>query len=156
MACNCSKASSAPIGCGELQQIAQICALGCTEAQEVGVTAWRACRPEDWLRSRNDAGRYRTSMEGRGPCIGGRHVAHDVCGTLQGSRGTALLDYLIRWRMTIARSALKADNDSLSNIAASVGYASDAALSSTFKKLFGLSPGRYRSQAKEQSMVAES
>jgi transcriptional regulator GlxA family with amidase domain len=69
--------------------------------------------------------------------------------------GVPPLDYLIRWRMTIARNALKAEDEKLAAIAASIGYASEAAFSSAFTKAFGKSPGRYRLQAREQRIVAQ-
>jgi AraC-like DNA-binding protein len=62
--------------------------------------------------------------------------------------GLPPLEYLIRWRMTIARDALKTGNDNLSSIAAAVGYASETTFSSTFKRMFGQSPSRYRLEAR--------
>jgi AraC-like DNA-binding protein len=62
--------------------------------------------------------------------------------------GMPPLEYLIRWRMTVARNALKTENENLATIAASVGYASEAAFSVAFTKTFGKSPGRYRLQAR--------
>jgi len=64
--------------------------------------------------------------------------------------GLPPVEYLIRWRMTIAREALKTGNDNLSSIAAAVGYASETTFSSTFKRMFGQSPGRYRSEARSK------
>ena len=58
--------------------------------------------------------------------------------------GLPPLEYLIRWRMTLARDALQTGDDTLARIAAAVGYASETTFSSTFKKMFGESPGRYR------------
>jgi AraC-like DNA-binding protein len=58
--------------------------------------------------------------------------------------GLPPLEYLIRWRMQLARSALKGGTKSLSSIAASVGYASDSAFNAAFKRTTGYSPGRYR------------
>ncbi|WP_233853570.1 AraC family transcriptional regulator [Paraburkholderia sp. HD33-4] len=65
--------------------------------------------------------------------------------------GLPPLEYLIRWRMTIARDALKTGNDNLSAIAAAVGYASETTFSSTFKRVFGQSPSRYRSEARSKT-----
>jgi AraC-like DNA-binding protein len=65
--------------------------------------------------------------------------------------GLPPLEYLIRWRMTIARNALKTGNDNLASIAAAVGYASETTFSSTFKKMFGQSPSRYRSEARSSA-----
>jgi AraC-like DNA-binding protein len=67
--------------------------------------------------------------------------------------GLPPVEYLIRWRMTLARDALKTGNDNLSNIAAAVGYASETTFSSTFKKMFGQSPSRYRMEARSVSAV---
>jgi AraC-like DNA-binding protein len=64
--------------------------------------------------------------------------------------GSPPVEYLIRWRMTIARDALKTSNDNLSSIAAAVGYASETTFSSTFKKMFGQSPSRYRLEARSK------
>ncbi|RZF23948.1 AraC family transcriptional regulator [Paraburkholderia sp. UYCP14C] len=64
--------------------------------------------------------------------------------------GLPPLEYLIRWRMTIARDALKTGNDNLSVIAAAVGYTSETTFSSTFKRVFGQSPSRYRSEARNR------
>jgi AraC-like DNA-binding protein len=64
--------------------------------------------------------------------------------------GLPPLEYLIRWRMTVAKDALKTSNDNLSSIAAAVGYASDTTFSSTFKRMFGQSPNRYRSEVRSK------
>jgi transcriptional regulator GlxA family with amidase domain len=47
-------------------------------------------------------------------------------------------------RMLQARLALTEGHDSLSQIAESVGYQSEAALSTAFKRHFGFAPGAYR------------
>jgi len=65
--------------------------------------------------------------------------------------GLPPLEYLIRWRMTIARDALKTGNDNLSSVAAAVGYASETTFSTTFKKMFGQSPSRYRLEARSKA-----
>jgi AraC-like DNA-binding protein len=70
--------------------------------------------------------------------------------------GVPPLEYLIRWRMTVARNALKTGNENLVTIAASIGYASEAAFSFAFTKMFGKSPGRYRLQARGQKMITGS
>ncbi|MGA7778926.1 MAG: AraC family transcriptional regulator [Paraburkholderia sp.] len=68
--------------------------------------------------------------------------------------GLPPVEYLIRWRMTIAKDALKTGNNNLSSIAAAVGYASETTFSSTFKKMFGQSPSRYRSEARSKNSAA--
>jgi len=62
--------------------------------------------------------------------------------------GTPPLSYLIHWRMAVARDALKGDKP-LSEIAASVGYGSDTAFNSAFKRTTGGSPGSFRAQSKK-------
>ena len=64
--------------------------------------------------------------------------------------GLPPLEYLIRWRMTVARDALKSGDGNLSSIAEAVGYASETTFSSTFKKMFGQSPSRYRAEARSK------
>jgi AraC-like DNA-binding protein len=70
--------------------------------------------------------------------------------------GLPPLEYLIRWRMTIARNALKADSESLSDIATAVGYESETAFSSAFKRVCGQSPGRYRNSVRGATPCRES
>jgi AraC-like DNA-binding protein len=58
--------------------------------------------------------------------------------------GTAPLDYLLQWRMRLARHALRHDTASVSSIALSLGYTSESAFSSTFKRVTGRAPLHYR------------
>jgi AraC-like DNA-binding protein len=60
--------------------------------------------------------------------------------------GMPPLKYLTEWRIALASAALR-EGKSLASIAESVGYGSDAAFNSAFKRLTGQSPGRYRSQS---------
>jgi AraC-like DNA-binding protein len=53
--------------------------------------------------------------------------------------------------MSVARDALKSGDDALARIAADVGYASETTFSSTFKKMFGQSPGRYRAEVRSKA-----
>lgn len=59
--------------------------------------------------------------------------------------GVPPLTYLTGWRMAVATFALKTSDKSLSEIAQSVGYGSDVAFSSAFKRTTGCSPGQLRS-----------
>jgi AraC-like DNA-binding protein len=65
--------------------------------------------------------------------------------------GVPPLEYLIHWRMMIARDALKNGRDTLSDIAMRVGYASETSFSAAFKNAFGQSPGRLRSLIRSQN-----
>lgn len=58
--------------------------------------------------------------------------------------GQTPLDYLIHWRMRLAADRLKRTDERIPAIAAAVGYESEAAFSTTFRRVMGTSPGRYR------------
>ncbi|CAD5109858.1 IS5 family transposase IS4811 [Pseudomonas carbonaria] len=57
--------------------------------------------------------------------------------------GLPPLDYLIRWRMHLARHALRQEGASVAIIARSLGYSSESAFGNAFKRMFGRSPKRY-------------
>jgi len=52
--------------------------------------------------------------------------------------------YLMRWRMQLAARALASTPQSVAEIAAAVGYESEAAFNRAFKREFGEPPARYR------------
>ena len=54
------------------------------------------------------------------------------------------IEYLATWRMQLAAERLRTSTDSLAGIAAEVGYESEAAFNRAFKRITGLSPGRWR------------
>jgi len=58
--------------------------------------------------------------------------------------GVPPLTYLLNWRMRLAERALRDDDISLSALAHSLGYTSDSAFSTAFKRVNGLAPKRYR------------
>jgi AraC-like DNA-binding protein len=58
--------------------------------------------------------------------------------------GQTPLDYLIHWRMRLAADRLRRTDERVCMIASSVGYESEAAFSTTFRRIMGTSPGRYR------------
>ena len=57
------------------------------------------------------------------------------------------LEYLTNWRMYKATGLLQDDHRTLSEIAESVGYDSDAAFSKTFKRVLGVAPREFRRSA---------
>ena len=65
--------------------------------------------------------------------------------------GEAPLRYLKRWRMQRAAALLQDGDHALQEIAAQVGYESDAAFSKAFKQAFGTAPGAYRQQARSSA-----
>src|ERR1700690_2445384 len=60
--------------------------------------------------------------------------------------GQAPLQYLTEWRMTLARDHLRAEELSLANIAAMVGYGSPYAFAAAFRRHHGIAPGAWRQQ----------
>lgn len=58
--------------------------------------------------------------------------------------GAAPMHYLANWRMQIAAQKLRSSNASLAQVAAAVGYESEAAFSRAFKKAYGAAPATWR------------
>ena len=57
--------------------------------------------------------------------------------------GQAPIDYLTRWRMLLAGDRLMHSSDPISVIALSLGYESESAFSTAFKRVMGCSPRQY-------------
>ncbi|MGH8699884.1 MAG: helix-turn-helix transcriptional regulator, partial [Burkholderiales bacterium] len=62
--------------------------------------------------------------------------------------GQAPMQYLTRWRLTIAAQRLRDERVSLARIAADSGYDSDAAFNRAFKRALGTTPGAWRRGAR--------
>jgi AraC-like DNA-binding protein len=58
------------------------------------------------------------------------------------------MTYLTRWRLQLAARSLEKTSRGVADIAADVGYESEAAFNRAFKRQFGQPPGRYRSEYK--------
>ena len=58
--------------------------------------------------------------------------------------GTAPLEYLIQWRMSLARDALRRGTLSISELAFATGYESESAFSTAFRRVAGASPKQFR------------
>lgn len=56
--------------------------------------------------------------------------------------GAPPLDYLLRWRMQVAREALR-QGGTVAAVAEKVGYASESAFGAAFKRVYGCAPKRY-------------
>jgi len=52
--------------------------------------------------------------------------------------------YLARWRLKLAAEILLSSNANVGEIAAEVGYASEAAFNRVFKRQFGCAPAQFR------------
>ncbi len=57
--------------------------------------------------------------------------------------GTSPMGYLTHWRMLVAADKLTYSRDSISMISASLGYESESAFSTAFKRVMGSSPREY-------------
>ncbi len=57
--------------------------------------------------------------------------------------GTSPMDYLADWRMLLAADRLENSRDPISVIAPALGYESEAAFSTAFKRIMGCSPRHY-------------
>lgn len=58
--------------------------------------------------------------------------------------GQAPIEYVTGWRMQIAADRIRSSDASLAAIAAEVGYESEAAFNRAFKRVTGVTPGRWR------------
>jgi AraC-like DNA-binding protein len=67
--------------------------------------------------------------------------------------GTPAMDYLTRWRMLLAGDRLTNSSDSISIIALSLGYDSESAFSTAFKRVMGCSPRQYGRGWTEASLL---
>ena len=70
--------------------------------------------------------------------------------------GTSPMEYLTRWRMLLAGDRLTNSSDPLSVIALSLGYESESAFSTAFKRVMGRSPRQFtRSQNAKTTSQSE-
>lgn len=123
-------------------------------------------RPVGWLGALND------DAVGSALCAMHGDVAHgwtlrELAGVSLMSRsafaqafkaqvGVAPLEYLTRWRMNLARDALRQGTSSVARIAAETGYGSESAFSTAFRRVVGSSPSEFRARARtsEESRTA--
>jgi AraC-like DNA-binding protein len=69
--------------------------------------------------------------------------------------GEPPMSYLTGWRLRLASQALTGSPKGVADIAAAVGYESEAAFNRAFKRAFGLPPARYRRQNRSPASSAE-
>ncbi len=65
--------------------------------------------------------------------------------------GESPMEYLTRWRMLKAGDRLQNSNESIAEIALSLGYESESAFSTAFKRVMGCSPRQYSRGCAENS-----
>jgi AraC-like DNA-binding protein len=111
-------------------------------------------RPAGWLGALNDD-RIGAALRAMHADVARRWTLTELAGISHMSRsafaaafrsqvGTAPLDYLIQWRMSLARDALRRGTRSISELAAATGYESESAFSTAFRRVVGSSPKRFR------------
>jgi AraC-like DNA-binding protein len=54
------------------------------------------------------------------------------------------MQYLTRWRLTVAAQRLRSDGATIANVAQQIGYESEAAFNRAFKREFGMPPAKWR------------
>jgi transcriptional regulator GlxA family with amidase domain len=59
------------------------------------------------------------------------------------------MSYLTRWRLQLAARMLKSGSRGIADIAAEVGYESEAAFNRAFKRQFTIPPARFRDAARK-------
>jgi AraC family transcriptional regulator, alkane utilization regulator len=69
--------------------------------------------------------------------------------------GQAPIEYLTSWRMQLAAERIRAGGEALGVIAADVGYDSEAAFNRAFKRVTGVTPGRWRDSAPPTTSAAQ-
>jgi AraC-like DNA-binding protein len=67
--------------------------------------------------------------------------------------GTTAMEYLLRWRMLLAGEQLTNSTDSVATIGLSLGYESESAFSTAFKRVMSCSPRQYRQTTSKQDQL---
>ena len=65
--------------------------------------------------------------------------------------GEPVMQYVTRWRMQVAQSALETEGATVADLANRLGYRSEAAFARAFKRVTGLPPGAVRRRAEAQA-----
>ncbi|GAB2888366.1 hypothetical protein GCM10027093_23900 [Paraburkholderia jirisanensis] len=68
--------------------------------------------------------------------------------------GVAPIEYLLAWRMAMARSLLRFNEHSVAEVAQRVGYSSGSTFSVAFTRHVGLSPTRYAQEQRQRAVTA--
>ena len=119
--------------------------------------AEQAGRPAGWLGALGDDG-VGAALRAMHADVAHRWTLRELAGIGRMSRsafaaafkdrvGTAPLEYLIEWRMSLARDALGRGTRSISELAFATGYESESAFSTAFRRVVGSSPRQFRDAA---------
>jgi AraC-like DNA-binding protein len=69
--------------------------------------------------------------------------------------GLSPIDYLLQWRMALAKDALRFRNGRVAEVAFACGYQSTSAFSAAFSRTVGCSPARYAAQPVSRDAVQD-
>jgi AraC-like DNA-binding protein len=69
--------------------------------------------------------------------------------------GAAPLTYLTEWRMRLAERVLREESRPISVVAQTLGYTSESAFSTAFKRVTGCSPKAYRKRVQASAPLAD-
>jgi len=64
--------------------------------------------------------------------------------------GLPPMEYLLAWRMAVAKDLLRREDLALAEVAERVGYGSASTFSTAFSRHVGRSPGRYAREGKQR------
>lgn len=114
-------------------------------------------RPAGWLGALRDDG-IGAALRAMHADVAHRWTLKELAGISHMSRsafsasfknqvGSAPLEYLIEWRMSLARDALRHGTRSISELAFAIGYESESAFSTAFRRVVGSSPRQFRDTA---------
>ncbi|ANJ28341.1 AraC family transcriptional regulator [Agromyces aureus] len=127
------------------------------------IRAWLANEPAErdgWLRALQDD-RIGSALEAMHADPGGDWSLERLARTATMSRsafsarftgivGEAPMAYLTRWRMNLAANRLREDRATVAQVAADVGYQSEAAFTRAFARTIGVTPGVVRRRAQTE------
>jgi AraC-like DNA-binding protein len=68
--------------------------------------------------------------------------------------GESAMEYLTKWRMLLAADKLTNSSDPVSTIALALGYESESAFSTAFKRVMGCSPRQYSRASEFREPIA--
>lgn len=118
----------------------------------------QAGRPIGWLGALSDDG-IGAALRAMHADVAHRWTLRELAGISRMSRsafaasfknqvGIAPLEYVIEWRMSLARDALRLGTRSISELAFATGYQSESAFSTAFRRVVGSSPRQFRDTAR--------
>jgi AraC-like DNA-binding protein len=95
----------------------------------------------------HDAPAHRWTLQALAKCAGLSRSSFAL--KFKAKVGASPMEYLSRWRMLLAADKLVNTNDSISTIALSLGYESDSAFSTAFKRIMKCAPRHYAARMAE-------